>query len=132
MEALNQRLNLVTLRVWWTGHNGSVLQWKNGVSLWKWESTDARLNGYSIYEFNVNAHWTAEGVINANSQIAKETVYTNDDYKEPIWSCQFVYTNNVGFKKDCQGVGMYKGLKARIELDASNSFEGYILDLGGE
>jgi hypothetical protein len=36
------------LRVWWTGHNGSVLQWKNGVSLWKWESTDARLNGYSI------------------------------------------------------------------------------------
>lgn len=122
------------LRVWWAGHNGSVLHWKNGVALWKWESTDTRLGGYSIYEFDSNVHWSAEGAIKALTQIAKETVYTNDDYTEPIWSCQFVSTYNVGLKEDCQGVGKYKGLKAFLELDAETGtlFEGYILDPGGE
>ena len=120
------------LKVWWVGHNGSVLQWKNGVNLWKWDSNDPRLCGYSIFEFNENAHWTADGVMNGFNSNAKETIYTNAEYTEPIWSCQFVHTNNGGLKEECQGVGKYKGLKARIELDMSLAFEGYILDPAGE
>jgi hypothetical protein len=128
----------VKFRFLMTGRYDANLHWKNYVIYWTWASTDPRLSGVSVYEANIFLQYTVDGLIKTDNVSAKETIYTNDDFTEPIWRCQVVFTYNMGqenqfLNENCTGVGINKGLEARLVFDSTGlNFGGYILDTGGE
>jgi hypothetical protein len=132
---------------WSVGKDGLTIdQFRNDTQYYDVFGSDERFNGFQISEVNGVFMYDTDGYLRSARLWEKTTIYTDLSYTEPKWECSGVASLdsewNLTLDVVCQGVGVNKGLKAKLTCGnpiyypdqpyVDYPFEGYILDPGGE